>query len=493
MPLGTLPPPRGYSLPPSTHSPPWGHPTPPRDTTHLGDTPHPPGEHSLLPQQTPPTLGTTPPWGHRPPPKGHPPQPPPRSRPPVPGRKRRGRAGRGPGRGGPPCGWVPAHRAQGRTWGARGHHQGRGGDAAAAPTPLRPGGGSGGGSGSPTRSAALLRGHRPRSRCPGGGAKGSALPRTTPPQQPWGLSPPHTPRDPPAAPPSPRRCPGPRLSRWARTCPGSAASSGPRRRTCRAGGPGGLPAGGGGGTHTISTTSWTLRPLPTPPAPPPGPPQPTWHPRRRLDVLPIEVGDDGLALLRRLHPGGGRGGGERGWGRGEPYMGPPLPQPHAAPPGPTEFPHTHTPSHRRGHPPPPTSRPLPRCCTHTPPSSIAPPWRRLPPVPSEAHAAAGPVGVPQDAGRDHLPEGLQQRLQLLLVHPRRQVRDVQVGGVLLLLLFGGGGGGCQGGGVPGGGPGGLRVPGGGGGTLAICACTPLAFSAVTAFWAAVGLSKSTKP
>lgn len=30
-------------------------------------------------------------------------------------------------------------------------------------------------------------------------------------------------------------------------------------------------------------------------------------------------------------------------------------------------------------------------------------------------------------------------------------------------------------------------------TLAICACTPLALRAVTAFCAAVGLSKSTKP
>lgn len=30
-------------------------------------------------------------------------------------------------------------------------------------------------------------------------------------------------------------------------------------------------------------------------------------------------------------------------------------------------------------------------------------------------------------------------------------------------------------------------------TFAICACTPLAFSAVTAFCAAEGLSKSTKP
>lgn len=135
---------------------------------------------------------------------------------------------------------------------------------------------------------------------------------------------------------------------------------------------------------------------------------------------------------------------------------------------------------------------------HSPPPhySGSPPTPAPGPVPCEADPTAGPVGVPQDAGGDHLPEGLQQRLQLLLVHPQRQVGDVEVGGVLLLLLRWGTRGGGQGvardrddpkmGWAVGRGAPGPR-------TLAICACTPLALSAVTAFWAAVGLSKSTKP
>ncbi|KAG5836214.1 hypothetical protein ANANG_G00252210, partial [Anguilla anguilla] len=41
-------------------------------------------------------------------------------------------------------------------------------------------------------------------------------------------------------------------------------------------------------------------------------------------------------------------------------------------------------------------------------------------LPGEAHAAAGPVGVTENAGGDDLAEGLQHGLQLLLVHGERQ-------------------------------------------------------------------------
>lgn len=61
-------------------------------------------------------------------------------------------------------------------------------------------------------------------------------------------------------------------------------------------------------------------------------------------------------------------------------------------------------------------------------------WWWLGDPPGKSHAAAGPVGIPQDTCGDDLAEGLEHALQLLLVHGHRQVGDVEVGGVLLLLL-----------------------------------------------------------
>lgn len=62
---------------------------------------------------------------------------------------------------------------------------------------------------------------------------------------------------------------------------------------------------------------------PPPPTSSLPPPRPTWHPRGGFDVLPVEVGDDGLALLRRLHPGGG-GSVAGAWGQ---HPGPAQPPP----------------------------------------------------------------------------------------------------------------------------------------------------------------------
>lgn len=77
------------------------------------------------------------------------------------------------------------------------------------------------------------------------------------------------------------------------------------------------------------------QPAPSHPAPPSVPPKPTWHPWGGLDVLPIKVGDDSLALLCGLHPGGGgrMAGGAllgvpRAYAAPSPFT---LPQPHAAP------------------------------------------------------------------------------------------------------------------------------------------------------------------
>lgn len=73
------------------------------------------------------------------------------------------------------------------------------------------------------------------------------------------------------------------------------------------------------------------QPAPSPPSPHP---KPTWHPWGGLDVFPIKVGDDSLALLRGLHPGGW----ENGWrgpsGCPQGLCSPSLftrPRPHAAP------------------------------------------------------------------------------------------------------------------------------------------------------------------
>lgn len=75
---------------------------------------------------------------------------------------------------------------------------------------------------------------------------------------------------------------------------------------------------------------------PQPPPSPSGPPQPTWHPRGRLDVLPVEVGDDGLTLLRGLHPGGSRAG--AGAAHGAFPAAPGHMQPPPPPPGPMQSP-----------------------------------------------------------------------------------------------------------------------------------------------------------
>lgn len=100
-----------------------------------------------------------------------------------------------------------------------------------------------------------------------------------------------------------------------------------------------LHSSGSGGAvgRAVSITSQhpaTLPPLSVPP-------KPTWHPWGGLDVLPIKVGDDSLALLCGLHPGGGVGGGRGGRMAGGALLGVPrayaapslftLPQPHAAP------------------------------------------------------------------------------------------------------------------------------------------------------------------
>lgn len=55
-------------------------------------------------------------------------------------------------------------------------------------------------------------------------------------------------------------------------------------------------------------------------------------------------------------------------------------------------------------------------------------------VPGKADSSAGTVGIAENACGDHLAEGLQHALQLLLVHGQGQVGDIQVGRILLLLL-----------------------------------------------------------
>lgn len=55
--------------------------------------------------------------------------------------------------------------------------------------------------------------------------------------------------------------------------------------------------------------------------------------------------------------------------------------------------------------------------------------------PGEAHAPTAAAVISEDPRGHHLAKGLQHGVQLLLIHRKRQVGDVQVCGVLLLLLL----------------------------------------------------------
>lgn len=150
----------------------------------------------------------------------------------VPGRRRQVRAGREPGRWVQSSCWGPGRKVRGRTCGVEVVMGWR-----LQPSPL-PSHHNHGGCGTLTRSAALWQGRRPRSRCPRKGQRAQSCPTALPPKK-QPLTVPH----PALTPHLPRRCPEPRLSHWAQTCPGSAVSSALHLQTCRAGGPGGLRGG----------------------------------------------------------------------------------------------------------------------------------------------------------------------------------------------------------------------------------------------------------
>lgn len=129
----------------------------------------------------------------------------------------------------------------------------------------------------------------------------------------------------------PCHCPGPRLSHWAQTCPGSVVSSAPHLQTCTAAGPGGL---WGGLSVSPASTQPPCPPCPCPLSLPGTPGGVLMYFPLKWVMTASHFSVDSILV-------GGWGGGRGGRMAGEALLGVPrayaapspftLPQPHAAP------------------------------------------------------------------------------------------------------------------------------------------------------------------